>query len=421
MLFKPEIDASLPSAIVLGGRANALSVARSLRRKGVRVVLLGSPYKELAFSRFCEVISLPEEGDIQTRWLQWFTGKEGKSFRGAAIIPCGDDGLEFIVHNRSQLQNDFLIYEANDHVLDAMLDKAKTHLIAKEAGIPVPEVWVVSTDDDIRRIMNSVQYPCGLKPRLSHEFKKYFKEKLFVAHDASELQAHFARVEPYKLEMVVTEIVPGGDRGYCSFYSFIDEQGRALFHFTKQKPRQNPIRFGLGTFHVTDWNPEVAELGLKFLQGIGLRGLANVEFKRDPRDGKLKLIECNHRFTEPNEMMQRAGLDFASLVYNRLTSRPLPPLHAYRKGLCLVKPWEDVKAFYTLHRLGELSWREWLRSFSLPMCFLYFQWRDPIPWAFLFLSFWKKQLTRVLTSVRRAAGMKNNDANTFVRVSAQNY
>ena len=260
-------------------------------------------------------------------------------------------------------------------------------------------MWIVKTREDVEQIMNNVQYPCGLKPRVSHEFKKNFSEKLFVANDASELLNHFARVEPFRVEMIVTELIPGGDRGYCSLYSYIDEHGQPLFHFTKQKPRQFPVRFGLGTFHVTDWNPEVAELGLKFLQGVGLRGLANVEFKRDPRDGKLKLIECNHRFTEPNEMMQQAGLDFALLVYNRLTKRPLPKLDTYRKGLCLVKPWEDVKAFVTLNRKGELGVSEWLQSFRLPIAFLYFKWWDPMPWLFLFSSFWMKHTKRTLRKI----------------------
>ena len=79
---------------------------------------------------------------------------------------------------------------------------------------------------------------------------------------------------------------------------------------------------------MTDRNPEVAELGLRFFQGVGLRGLANVEFKRDARDGRLKLIECNHRFTAPTGLLRAAGMDLPLFVYNRLTGRPLPAVTA---------------------------------------------------------------------------------------------
>ncbi len=396
MLFKRAVDISLPPAILIGGGANALSVARSLRQHCIRVLSLGNPDSAVRFSRFCEWIPLSGRGDIQEKWLQWLTGRDGKQYRGAVIIPCGDDGLEFVVRHRSVLSSDFLVYEANDKVVAAMLDKAETHALAKKADVPAPEVWIVNTRDDIVTILDRIQFPCGLKPRVSHEFKKYFKEKLFVANTADELLSAWQKVEPFKQEMIVTELVPGGDKGYCSYYSYLDEKGQPLFHFTKVKLRQYPSGFGIGTFHQTDWNPEVASLGLKFFQGIGLRGLACVEFKRDQRDGLLKLIECNHRFTEPNELMVRAGLDLPLLVYNRLTKRPLPHLDSYRRGLCLVKPWEDVKAFYSLHAKGELAWSEWLRSFSGPVCFLYFKWWDPMPWFVLFQSFWLKHLKRIL-------------------------
>jgi predicted ATP-grasp superfamily ATP-dependent carboligase len=146
---------------------------------------------------------------------------------------------------------------------------------------------------------------------------------------------------------------------------------------------------------VTDWNPEVAALGLRFFQGIGLRGLACVEFKRDPRDEVLKLIECNHRFTEPNELLTRAGLDLATLVYNRLTKRPLPKLDSYREGICLVKPWEDILAFRQLRKSGELSWSEWLLSRAAPTSFLYFKWWDPMPWVFQMYLYAVRQIGKV--------------------------
>lgn len=395
MLFKPRINRSLPPAILLGGGANALSVARNLRRQGIEVIIVGDHHHCARFSRFCRWVALPGSGDIGKRWFEWLTNEEGRQHRGAALIACGDDALEFVVHYRSALADYFLITEANDDVLAAMLDKARTHELAKRAGIPAPEVWIVSTRDDLRRVMEQVTYPCGLKPRVSHVFKNFTDKKLLVANDAYELMSAFEKVEPFKVEMMVTELIPGGDRGYCSYYSYLDERGEPLFHFTKRKLRQYPNGFGSGTFHVTDWNPEVAELGLRFFQRIGLRGLACVEFKRDPRDGALKLIECNHRFTEPNELLTRAGIDLATLTYNRLTKRPLPPLASYRKGICLVKPWEDILAFRQLHKKGELSWSEWVISRAAPTSFLYFKWWDPVPWVFQLYLYVLRQTGKV--------------------------
>ena len=93
-----------------------------------------------------------------------------------------------------------------------------------------------------------------------------------------------------------------------------------------------------------------------------MRGIANVEFKRDERDGRLKLIECNDRFTAANEQFRRAGLDLALFVYSRLAGRPAPPVDAYRAGVRLWHPGKDFRAFLELRRRGELTTAAWLRS-----------------------------------------------------------
>ena len=71
---------------------------------------------------------------------------------------------------------------------------------------------------------------------------------------------------------------------------------------------------------------------------MGLRGLGNVEFKRDERDGELKLIECNHRFTAATGLLRAAGLDLPLFVYNQLTERQLPPVERYRPGMTMWYP-----------------------------------------------------------------------------------
>ena len=50
------------------------------------------------------------------------------------------------------------------------------------------------------------------------------------------------------------------------------------------------------------------------------------------RDGQLKLIECNHRFTAAIELVRASGLDLALFTYNRLLGRPPPEIGPQRDG-----------------------------------------------------------------------------------------
>jgi len=126
-----------------------------------------------------------------------------------------------------------------------------------------------------------------------------------------------------------------------------------------------------------------------------VRGIGNPEFKRDPRDGRLKLIEVNSRFTACTEILVKSGIDLPLLVYNRLTGRSLPRVDSYRSGLRVVVPLGDYLAFRQMRRRGELGWRGWLRTLVPPPHLLYFRWYDPLPatahaWLFLRAQFRKR-------------------------------
>jgi predicted ATP-grasp superfamily ATP-dependent carboligase len=181
------------------------------------------------------------------------------------------------------------------------------------------------------------------------------------------------------IEALLMEKIPGGDDRLCSYYTYIDERGEPLFDFSKRIIRRFPKNMGAGCYHVTDHNPQVREVALRLFQHVGLRGLANAEFKLDPRDGQLKLIECNARFTAANCLVASAGIDLATLVYNRVVGRPLPPLDRYRDGVRLWYPIEDFHAFRQLRRQGELTTLAWLKSILRPQTFPYFCWSDPWP------------------------------------------
>jgi len=206
-------------------------------------------------------------------------------------------------------------------------------------------------------------FPFALKPRISHLFAPLSSgPKAVVIRSYENLERQLNWVVGAGLSMILSEIIPGPEGSYCSYYTYIDNDGRPLAHFTKRKLRQYPVGFGEGTYHVTDWAPVVAEAGLQFFSAIGFRGMANVEFKRDDRDGTLKLIECNSRLTAANELVRLAGVDFAEIIYRRALGLPVWPVSTYREHLSLWLPMHDLLAFRQLRSSGQLTTSGWLSS-----------------------------------------------------------
>jgi D-aspartate ligase len=368
-----------PDAVILGGSYNAVSVARSLGRAGVSVWALGTERSAVRHSRYCAHFDdLGWDADVQDRWLDWLD----RGPRGAVLVPCDDDGLELIARNRATLvELGYLPFEADDEVVLAMLDKDRAYELARGVGVPAPRTATVRTTEDLASLVDGLSYPCALKPVHSHRFAYRYGQalKAFTVHDQAELESRLAELIPLGIEMLVTEIIAGAEDQFVGYYTYIDERGEPLFNLTKRKLRQQPPVFGIGCYHITTDDPEVVEAGLRFVRGVGVRGLANVEFKRDATDSALKLIECNHRITAPTEMLRIAGADVALFTYNRLAGRPLPSVDSYRPGVRLWMPAQDARAFATLRRSGDLTLAEWVRSIAHRQHFPVFEWRDPKP------------------------------------------
>jgi D-aspartate ligase len=392
-------------AVLLGGDATAVPVARSLGRAGIPVHALGGRDDPVRRSRHVDRYPDLGTGDgVQDRWLEWLTGDADA---GSVVLPCSDEGLELIARNRTALVERGLVpIEADDQKLLDVLDKERTHELAVEHGIRVPPTSTVRNAEELRRAVEEIGFPCALKPLHAHEFRRYFDGKGFVASSWGDLEEFFRVSEQAGVEMLVTEMVRGPDR-YHSSYTYLDEHGDSLFTFTKQKLRQYPVTFGAGVFHIMDWNEEVSDLGMSFCQSVGLRGLVNVEFKRDSRDGRLTLIEANHRFTASTALQLAAGLDVPLFVYNRLTGAPLPHVgRPYREGITLWYPLDDYRAFKEYRRRGELTTMKYLRSVAKPQTFSVASLTDPGP---VMLAL-KPRVRGLWRRVRGRLGLAANDA-----------
>ncbi len=390
----------------------ALAVARGLSHADIPVYALGHESDPARWSRHHELFVDTGAGkQSQERWLAWLE----RGPHEGIVLPCNDDALELIVHHRARLEGlGYVLTEADDGVVAALLDKERTYELARALEVPTPRTITMRTVEDLDLVAESLGFPCAVKPLHSHRFAEHFGawRKVLLATDADELERVFIDLERIGVAALATEIVPGPDDQFVSFYGYLDEAGETLLRFTKRKLRQNPPRFGLGCYHVTDWNEDVAEAGLAFFRGIGLRGLACVEFKRDARDGRLVLIEGNPRFTAATGLLRAAGVDLGLFTYNRLLGRPLPPVDPrYRRGLHLWVPGTDVRAALAYRKAGDLRLRSWLRSLIGPQRFPVASLEDP--GAVLGAIGYK--LRRAL---RRRLGLKRSRAETRVRAPA---
>jgi predicted ATP-grasp superfamily ATP-dependent carboligase len=370
---------------------------------GVKVFMLGEAGTPVRHSRYCHWIDLDSaatDGGLESAWSDFLLGPDSDYLKGAVVLACSDAGLTVLATHRDRLIKRFRLDESNTVAQLAMLDKLTTYHHAVAAGVPTPKFWEVHARADVLAIEKELVYPLLVKPRLSHVFEQHFGRKHVTVTAFEQLLAAYDTAAGAGMEMLLVELIPGGDDQLCSYYTYIDAAGNALVHFTKRIIRRFPTGMGSGCYHITDWNPELMELGLKLFRHVGLRGLANVEFKRDPRDGQYKLIECNARFTAANCLVSASGCNLAKLVYNRITGRPYEAITDYRRTLRLWDPVRDFWAFRELQQRGQITFVQWVSSVMHRQTFPFFRWTDPKP----ALARMLKPLGRLFRGRRQANG-----------------
>ena len=371
-------QSATPPAIILGGDANALSVARSLVREGVVVYAVNEASSSTRFSRYVRWVPMPDSATFD-HWGAYLFGPASEPARGAVLLAASDAALEFIAANRPRLEERYRLDISDVDAQHCMLDKLCTYRAAEAAGVATPKFWSVAPDADLARLRTELVYPLIVKPRYSYSFEAQFGRKFFVA-DSFETAVHAVDVaHEAGADVLLMEMIPGADDQLCSFYTYLDLDGEPQFAFTKRIIRRYPVNMGSATYHVTDHIPELAKPSIALLKHVGVRGLANVEFKFDARDGSLRLIECNARFTASNELLTRAGFDLSTWIYHRVIGDDPRLPDTYPDGLHLWSPASDIRAFLALHAQGQLGLFGWIRSLMHRQAFPIFDIRDPLP------------------------------------------
>jgi len=373
------LNGKLPPAIIVGGDVGCLSIVRSLGAAGIPTYVLNHPQAEVRYSRFCQWIEPSSNSAGTDAWATYLLGRESDPLRGAVLLAASDEAIELIMEHRQSLSEKFRLDLSNPTAQRCMLDKLSTYRAAQAANVPTPKFWVADTREQIVNLEQELVFPLVVKPILGHTFSNKFTGTYAVANNLEELLLAFDEVHCAGIRTFLVEMIPGPDDRLCSYYTYLDESGNHFIDFTKRVIRRYPLNMGGSTYHITDYVPDIQELALALFRQVGLQGVANVEFKLDERDGKLKLIECNARFTAADCLLVASGLNLPLFVYDRLTGRAPKTPSSYRMGMRLWKPVGDFAAYRQLNKMGLLTFRAWIRSITHPQILPVFRWNDPLP------------------------------------------
>ena len=304
-----------PALVVDVGWVNGLAAIRSLGRAGIPVIAVDHRQSALGFrSRYARPVVSPDPQDEEA-FVSFLAGLEVDA--PAPVFATHDEPLNAIARGAERLGDKFLYPFPPWEVLARIQTKRGQLEAAQGAGVPVPRTAYPASVEEARAAADDLGYPVLVKPSSTEGFKRRFGRQAFRCETGGQVAVAFADAEPF--EPMVQEVVPGGDEELFTLGSYLAADGEALGLFCGRKLRQTPP--GVGTCRVGEavWVEEVVEQGLEVLRALEHKGLSQVEFKRDRRDGSFKLMEVNPRLWQWHGLASACGVDLPLIAYRDLT------------------------------------------------------------------------------------------------------
>jgi len=390
-----------PEAIVLGGYVTGLWVARALARRGIRVTVVEGDRADIAGYSRSAAERVPCRGAaLDVDELLALLDRRAGSWAGRVLVPTGDVALEAVARGRDALLRTYRLCVPPWDIVRTLLRKDETYRLARATGVDLPVSYGALTSDLARN--PALLYPVIVKPNDSRRFHRHFATKVLLATDGRHLAELAAKVRAAGLCAEVLELIPGPDSLSFNYTAYLDAQGEPLAEFAIHKLRKSPPFFGIARVVEPLVDPGVvAELrrrSLALLRAARWHGPVSAEFKRDPRDGRLLLMEVNGRCSFVQQLALAAGIDYPWLLYQEAVFGQAAPQTPTAWDGVLVHLYADLLNTLLFHRVEGLSAGEYLAPYLRRKMYAVWRLRDPLP----FLVEWGRTLRKSLDLLRNA-------------------
>lgn len=334
-----------PVPLVIGRSWSALWQIRALGRVGIPVVHAWTSRKDSAmFSRYAYHVEIPES-KIEARNV--LEAHALKTKNGMFLFDRWPE-YEFLLGSR-------ILQDDRSATYWTLCDKAATVLACQEAGVPTPKTF----RDALPVFVNS---PWVFKPCVkTAETRRVLGGGVRLLHTTADVEDLVYEVQK---RYVLQEWVPGSPERLITVATCSDRNGRVVAGFCFRKIRQYPVETGTIVVGETHGNREAFRLTCLFLNYLGYVGLANTEFKLDPRDGQLKLLEANPRLGKSHGFATMCGVNLPLIRYKDFVGELLPEFAAPEDGIVWADLAYDFKNCFVSHRkMYGIELKDWLRTF----------------------------------------------------------
>ena len=335
-------------AIVWGRGPTAVGILRCLHIAGIPVFVASPRHDAVARSRFYRPIpgENPWDGALDARARD---ALRTLPFDQAVVIPSADDTALWLSDiPESDLAQRVRVSTSSRATLEILTDKTKFAAFLRDTDIPHPRTFMIESADDVARVPYEELDSTFLKPANSQKFSDITGAKALRVSSRAELSRVWEELSSRGFTLMAQEYVPGPPTNHYFVDGFRDARGRITGLFGRRRIRMHPADFGNSSYcrsiPLDEITPAVDSI-VEILARLGYRGIFSAEFKRDARDGKLRIIEVNTRAWTYVEFAARCGVNVCAMAYEDALDRAVPIApKSYAMGEGCVDFHRDVSA-----------------------------------------------------------------------------
>jgi D-aspartate ligase len=328
-LRRKNID--MKGAIIIEGHVQGLSNLRSLGEKGIPVYVIDVCHCLAQHSKYC--IKYFKCPGFDTEEFIDFLVELGvrEKLDGWVLIPSNDHIVENLSKNKTKLNPYYKTIAPDVSILLNIVNKKNLLNTASRCGVAIPETCYPDTKERV----NNFRFPILIKGNLGLSFYKITHYKAIQVDTINEfdsvLNDVLSRVE--RDNVMIQELIPyDSDNKVVSFTCFAIK-GEIKTFWMGDKLREHPVKYGTATYSRSILILDVLASAKPLVKGLEYTGVCEIEFMRDLRDGKYKLIEINPRTWLWVGLAKACGIDYAYMIYSYLNDIPIVFPTSYKVGL----------------------------------------------------------------------------------------
>lgn len=297
-----------------GENRSTLAVTRSLGRMGCNVSVAGKELGNIsACSKFCrKAFKAPDplnDGGNYSQAIAEIVSREHID----VLFPMTEQSVYCLNKARQLLGKHVILACAPPEKMEAVSNKYRLFQLAEKLGVAIPKtIYVTGTDDFLEKRTLISGFPVVVKPAFSkiEEGEKIASAGVMYAANHGELSRLYETKPVLRHPSLIQELIIGEGTGLFTLF----DNHRHLALFSHRRLLEKPPSGGVSVLSESvPLDDEMVEAARKLLSEVEWPGIAMVEFKRDIRDGRAKLMEINGRFWGSLQLAVSSGVDFPVL------------------------------------------------------------------------------------------------------------